>query len=481
MGKSEEPEIRGQGFDRDQQSFYTEGKSYFLGIGIDEYQHLRKLHNAVADVKRVAELLFEEFIFEEPEVLENEGATAQAITNSLASSTRKLKSMDKLVIYFSGHSIKDRVNPEHEAVFWAPVDATLNNRHSLISGDQIKSLFKSSIAKHILLISDSCFSGGFFSDRGGIDKERIEENWARELEKRDSRWAVFSGRDMETVSDGIPGKHSPFATAIIDFFQSEKKSSFVNVGYFVNQVSVLASRYTEKQTAYGEPIPDCGHISSGQYVFWRRKIKKKWPQIPRISQSKNPSTTPLPKYPIDFSELPPIPLITLKMLIAMEESLRKSCQLMLKQLNIPVNQNTWVLRSVCESKIHALVDLLKGMDTFQKMFVKHSLDSSKLYHSLKKIRQDYLDNFEESELEFMRSIGSSDFIAVIQTPSSNIGFQLSACEKVLKEVVAENGTDRDDLDYRLTEIKVALKLLYILFENIHQATDLYDIPPHLSN
>lgn len=481
MVKDEESKNRGIDLRQDGQSSFRKGKSYFLGIGIDEYQHLRKLFNAVADVQKIAEVLFEEFEFETPVLLINSTATKKAIINKLAHYYNNLKVGDKLLIYFSGHGLTDGPDPQHPTVFWAPVDADQNDHDSIINGDLVKFYFRRSQAQHIFLISDSCFSGGFLEGRSTSDKKKINEDWAMKIEEKRSRWALFSGRDTEIVSDGIPGQHSPFARSILDFLQLEEKSSCINVGYFVDQVSKFANGYTGKQTAFGEPIPECGHTRSGQYVFWRRKIKKEWRPTSIINKSKNPSNTTLPKYPVDSSELPPIPLITLKMLIAMEESLRKSCQLMLKQLNIPISNNAWTLRHVCESKIHALVDLLKAMDTFQKMFVKHSLASSKLYHTLKKIRHDYLDHFEESKLEFMRSVDSADFIAAIQTPSSNIGFQLSACEKVLKEAVEENGKDRDDLDYRLTEIKVALKLLYLLFENIHQATDLYDIPPHLSN
>lgn len=479
--ENEKPSERGIAFRRDTTDDYVRGKSYFLGIGIDEYQHFRRLYNAVADMEEMAKLLFEEFVFEPPDNLVNQFATKEAIVNKLAYYSKVLEPSDKLLIYFSGHSIKDGPDPEHDAVFWAPVNACRENHDSIIVGDLVKYYFKSCRAKHIFLISDSCFSGGFLKGRGKPDNERKNKDWAKKLEMVTSRWALFSGREMETVSDGIPGKHSPFANAIFDFFRLEQDAPFINVGYLVHQVSQIADEYENGQLASGEPIPDCGHRQSGQYIFWRRNEKKQWIKTPVIDKKNTIVIRPLPNYSIDTSELPSFPPITLKILTIMEESLRRSCQLMLERLNIPICDNKWALRSVCESKIHCVVELLEDMEKFLKIFTKHSVASTKVYQALKKIRQDFLQHFEANELEFMREVGSSDFIVAIHTPLSNAGFQLSACENILKEASVENDNVRNDVDSRLAEIIVALKLLYLIFKNIHQATDLYDIPPYLSN
>jgi hypothetical protein len=65
------------------------GKSCFLGIGIDAYQHFSKLHNAVRDMEAVRNL------------------------------DRWVGADDKLIIYYGGHGHLNR----HKRGFWVPVDA----------------------------------------------------------------------------------------------------------------------------------------------------------------------------------------------------------------------------------------------------------------------------------------------------------------------------------------------------------------------
>ena len=115
-------------------------------------------------------------------------------------------------------------------------------------------------ARHVLLISDSCFSGTFITrTRDGIPGGLSIE----ELEAIPSRWVFVSGGE-ETVGDGIPGKGSPFANKLCEFLQKNltPKISAGSVFEYVHR-SVLSSSGQNPQAA---EIKRDGN-EGGQMVF----------------------------------------------------------------------------------------------------------------------------------------------------------------------------------------------------------------------
>lgn len=59
------------------------GKNYLLAIGIDQYQHVGKLSNAVRDARMVSELLEERYGFEDRQLLFDGEATRRGIRGVL--------------------------------------------------------------------------------------------------------------------------------------------------------------------------------------------------------------------------------------------------------------------------------------------------------------------------------------------------------------------------------------------------------------
>jgi hypothetical protein len=117
---------------------------------------------------------------------------------------------------------------------------------------------------HILLVSDSCFSGSVFTPyrKIGTSKEK--------LDKIPSKWAITSGR-LEPVSDGEPGKNSPFAEALIKIL--DENLSALSISELSNKiVSEVAGQVD--QIPRGEPLQAFGH-KGGEFIFNRKKTNKK--------------------------------------------------------------------------------------------------------------------------------------------------------------------------------------------------------------
>ena len=135
------------------------GKNHFIGIGINAYEHWQPLRNAVGDLEDVVKILMQRYVFDEKHVvlLRDPEATRRNIVNTLHQFTdaKVLGENDSLVIYFSGHGFLD----DNGDGYWVPVESAKNDIDSFVPNDTIHRTIKNMKCRHVLLISDSCFSG----------------------------------------------------------------------------------------------------------------------------------------------------------------------------------------------------------------------------------------------------------------------------------------------------------------------------------
>lgn len=191
-------------------------KDYALIFGIDNYDNYSELVNPIDDGRTIELLLKEKYGFV-TEVMEN--ATLQEINNKIYDYTaRKYHPQDQLFIFFAGHG---------------QFDETLNEGY-VVASDSRKddkgktsylahSLLRSSLDKipcpHIFLTMDVCFGGTFDPKLSGVrademtDEDADKKYLANKLIKRTRKFLTSGSKDY--VSDGIQGKHSPFAAKFI--------------------------------------------------------------------------------------------------------------------------------------------------------------------------------------------------------------------------------------------------------------------------
>lgn len=238
-----------------------DGKSWFLGIGIDDYAHFPKLHNAVKDVQDVHRILLDKYDITEAHslMLYNHEADEGGIIARLEYLAEHVAPEDKVLIYYSGHGY---VNPRTKLAYWIPADAQRNRSADYIPNSTIRDHLAVIHARHILLISDSCFSGTLFL-RGGMRSSRAVE----ELGNIPSRWALCSGRAAEEVEDGVPGTNSPFASSVIEALDQNTHDAW-NVSRLIDRVREQTAA-TTLQVPDGSPLRVAGH-KGGQYVFRKK-------------------------------------------------------------------------------------------------------------------------------------------------------------------------------------------------------------------
>ena len=137
-----------------------------LVIGINEYQNWPILKNAVIDAETVAAVLKADYAFSSVRLLEDEAATEKGIIEAFKSLIEELEGDEDVLVYFAGHGKVDSVL---DRGYWIPHDAADESDYLPNSDlvDFIKAMDNKDVG-HVLVISDSCFSGALVegSERG---------------------------------------------------------------------------------------------------------------------------------------------------------------------------------------------------------------------------------------------------------------------------------------------------------------------------
>ncbi len=224
---------------------------YALVIGNDDYDTYPKLNTAIRDARAIADILRDKYRFSVKTLL---NVTRERYVNALAEYRHQLGENDSLLIYYAGHGILDE---EEDQAYWLPVDAQKNNFAKRISNATTISLINALPAQHVLLISDSCFSGKLTR---GVTMGIQRMDYARLSQSR-SRSVITSG-GLEPVEDGT-GKHSVFAKSLLSILA--QNSTFIDA-------TTLFSKLRRKVVLNSDQTPEFSDIrkaghEGGEFVF----------------------------------------------------------------------------------------------------------------------------------------------------------------------------------------------------------------------
>ncbi|EKT4499934.1 caspase family protein [Flavobacterium psychrophilum] len=223
-------------------------------IGIDKYKHQDELNCCEKDVLDFKNILLEKFDFAENNIYEliNAKATNKNIQDAFKGYVKELTSEDNLIIYFSGHGNYDS---QTNKGYWVPVNG--EDYTTWISNETLISYLDNIKAKHIFVISDSCFSNSIL----------ITENTksTNDYLKYDSRWALTSA--FEHAMDSEKDSNTLFAEVILTFLENSTQD--IRVSELIEEVkrNFLVNLLQKPQ---GYPLHVKGH-KGGEFVF---KIKQ---------------------------------------------------------------------------------------------------------------------------------------------------------------------------------------------------------------
>jgi uncharacterized caspase-like protein len=192
------------------------GRYHALVIGNSNYLYLPKLMTSITDARMVAKVFEEQYGFEVTTLIDADRYTILSALNKLR---EELSEKDNLVVYYAGHGEFDQLN---DRGYWMPIEAETENRANWISNQSVTDILNAMLAKHVLVVADSCYSGALTQSAiPRADDELAEDRrtrWRSLVVDKRSRTALTSG-GLAPVLDGGEGEHSVFAHAFIDILR----------------------------------------------------------------------------------------------------------------------------------------------------------------------------------------------------------------------------------------------------------------------
>jgi hypothetical protein len=241
------------------------GKDYALLIASDQYQQWPPLPNPISDAKAMAKALEDYYGFE-TELLTN--PTKLDIFNAIKKYTnKKFDPDDQLLIFFAGHGaykedFRDGCIVANDSLKDDPAASTY------FLHKQLRDLIDNIESQHILLVIDACFGGTFdewirrnSQHHAQYDNVTNAEFIADKMRIR-SRWYITSG-GKEYVSDGVPGKHSPFATKLLHALETGGDEGILTVAGIKAFMQKLKPEPVINQWPANDP--------RGEFLFIRKK------------------------------------------------------------------------------------------------------------------------------------------------------------------------------------------------------------------
>ena len=235
------------------------GKYFALVIGNNNYQFVPKLDTAVNDAKELAHVLKAYYGFSTKILL---NATRKDILDAINEFKVSLNPNDSFIIYYAGHGEKDG------SAYWLPVDARADSTTEWIQSETITTELKKFNSNHILIVSDSCYSGELSRNIPRYHKRGSRDFYLKKLFSKKSRTLIASGGN-EPVADGGGGNHSVFTIAFIEALKNIPDTLFTDDELFNNYIKEIVGGNTEQTPKYSA-LRNSGH-EDGSFIFVKIK------------------------------------------------------------------------------------------------------------------------------------------------------------------------------------------------------------------
>ena len=193
----------------------TQGKSWAVIIGVDNYLHLSPLAYAVDDAKAVARVLSRQGFSVTP--LYNKQATRQAILRELRQNIlTRVQNEDRVLIFFAGHIGETGSTGSGQPVgYMMPVDTEPGLlAETAISMGLLRELSDGIPAKHVLFVIDICY--------GGIPGKRLRsltpmtKDYLKVITRESGRQLMTAGGTGQQALAGPKWKHSVFTYYLLE-------------------------------------------------------------------------------------------------------------------------------------------------------------------------------------------------------------------------------------------------------------------------
>jgi len=253
----------------------TVGKQWAVFIAIDRYREWGSLDNPVRDAREIQQILKEHYIIDAWRELYNENASAEGIRTLFNQLRQEVGINDSVFVFHAGHGYKDN---DTDKGAWIPFDAGRSplRKEGWIAHDEIRTYLDRLQAKHVFLISDSCFSGDLLANPRSSALPRFDNDYFRRAYSFVSRQIITSG-----ASEEVPDS-SEFARRLKDALIRAEGACIdpLRLFEFIRNVQTTQPRYGI--------MPASLHQQDGSFLFFRNQVVTTVPNQPPVPVGKIP-------------------------------------------------------------------------------------------------------------------------------------------------------------------------------------------------
>jgi len=264
------------------QNVTLSGKQWAVFIAIDDYKEWSPLLYPVKDAKEIRDILLKYYYFNETEIRElyNKDATVEAIRRLLIELQEKTGPNDSVFVFHAGHGINES---KTKTPAWIPYDGGKDviKQANWLPHLQVRDMLDSLKAKHVFLISDSCYSGDFLDAKRGTSEIIINYPVAY---NNVSRQAMSSGASEE-VND-----LSEFAARLKSTLLRTEKA-YITPDFLLSQIIETKTTISLNTIPILAVIPRSSHQLGGSFLFFRKDPKEFPPPLPQ--QNSQSQQTPI--------------------------------------------------------------------------------------------------------------------------------------------------------------------------------------------
>ncbi len=239
-----------------------ERTDYGLVFATDKYDNWSDLVNPVFDSRSIAEELKKTYKFK-IEIVEN-ASQSEILKKIREYGEKQYKPLDQLFVFFAGHGTYDQTFGEG---FVVTKESMLNDegKTTYLSHNRLRSIINNIPCEHIFLAMDVCFGGTFDETLAGTRGQEEEvyreqsqaEFLTRKLTYKTRKYLTSGGKTY--VSDGIAGKHSPFAKSFLEALASQGgKDGILTLQEIYSYVEKLKN--TPRMGEFGDNAPGSDFI-----------------------------------------------------------------------------------------------------------------------------------------------------------------------------------------------------------------------------
>ena len=241
------------------------GDNWLLLVAIGKYREWGNLRGPARDVAALKKVLLDRYAFDAARTVElyDEKATKKAIIETFRDLGRRLRPEDSLLLYYAGHGHTDQFS---KTGYWIPHDAGADTamQERWLPNAAVRGYLREMKCSHVLLVSDSCFSGDLLDEQRG-ELPQITDAYFRRAYEMQARQVLTSG-GSEPVSDTGLGGRSAFAFHLVRALERNRAPYLDPTQLYIH----IRAGVKDQMPLLGN-LKGAGHQDGGAYIFFLRE------------------------------------------------------------------------------------------------------------------------------------------------------------------------------------------------------------------